>query len=59
MPGKKFTSSSPSTAVKVQTRPVQAKKDRHFVTALVRGLDVLSAFSSRDRMLGNQELELR
>ncbi len=36
-----------------------AKEDRHFVTALARGLDVLSAFRSRDRMLGNQELARR
>jgi len=39
--------------------PVNAKEDRHFVTALARGLDVLSAFRSRDRMLGNQELARR
>jgi hypothetical protein len=38
---------------------VNAKADRHFVTALARGLDVLSAFRSRDRMLGNQELARR
>lgn len=36
-----------------------AKEDRHFVTALARGLDVLSAFRSRDRTLGNQELARR
>jgi DNA-binding IclR family transcriptional regulator len=36
-----------------------AKEDRHFVTALARGLDVLSAFRSRDRLLGNQELAKR
>jgi DNA-binding IclR family transcriptional regulator len=40
-------------------RPINAKADRHFVTALARGLDVLSAFRSRDRMLGNQELSRR
>jgi DNA-binding IclR family transcriptional regulator len=40
-------------------RPVNAKADRHFVTALARGLDVLSAFRSRDRALGNQELARR
>lgn len=39
--------------------PINAKEDRHFVTALARGLDVLSAFRSRDRMLGNQELARR
>jgi DNA-binding IclR family transcriptional regulator len=36
-----------------------AKADRHFVTALARGLEVLSVFRSRDRMLGNQELARR
>jgi len=41
------------------TQPVNAKADRHFVTALARGLNVLSAFRSRDRMLGNQELARR
>lgn len=40
-------------------RPVNAKEDRHFVTALARGLDVLGAFRSRDRTLGNQELARR
>lgn len=40
-------------------RPVNAKPDRHFVTALSRGLDVLSAFRARDRMLGNQEIARR
>jgi DNA-binding IclR family transcriptional regulator len=40
-------------------RPINAKADRHFVTALARGLDVLSAFRSRDRILGNQELARR
>ncbi len=39
--------------------PGNAKEDRHFVTALARGLDVLSAFRSRDRTLGNQELARR
>ena len=37
----------------------RSKEDRHFVTALARGLKVLSAFRSRDRMLGNQELARR
>jgi DNA-binding IclR family transcriptional regulator len=46
--------SAPGTA-----SPVHAKEDRHFVTALARGLDVLSAFRSRDRSLGNTELARR
>jgi DNA-binding IclR family transcriptional regulator len=33
-----------------------AKEDRHFVTALARGLDVLACFRSGEKMLGNQEL---
>jgi DNA-binding IclR family transcriptional regulator len=40
-------------------RRTNAKADRHFVTALARGLDVLGAFRSRDRLLGNQELARR
>ena len=48
-----------SEGTKPARRPINAKADRHFVTALARGLDVLSAFRSRDRMLGNQELARR
>lgn len=43
----------------VKARAIRPKEDRHFVTALARGLEVLSAFRSRDRMLGNQELARR
>lgn len=50
---------TPITAAPATPRPINAKADRHFVTALARGLDVLSAFRSRDRMLGNQELAKR
>lgn len=46
-------------AAKPAKRQINAKADRHFVTALARGLEVLSAFRSRDRMLGNQELARR
>jgi len=35
------------------------KTDRHFVTALARGLEVLACFRHGDRMLGNQELARR
>jgi DNA-binding IclR family transcriptional regulator len=49
----------PVAASKAAARPVHAKEDRHFVTALARGLQVLSAFRSNDRMLGNQELARR
>ena len=51
-------SDSPASASPAK-RVINAKADRHFVTALARGLDVLSVFRSRDRMLGNQELARR
>ncbi len=35
------------------------EKDRQFVTALARGLDVLSCFRTEDRYLSNHELSLR
>lgn len=35
------------------------KEDRHFVTALARGLEVLSSFRSSDKALGNQEIAER
>nr|WP_237453304.1 IclR family transcriptional regulator [Paracandidimonas lactea] len=37
----------------------QFDDDRHFVTALARGLEVLACFRSGRRMLGNQELAER
>jgi DNA-binding IclR family transcriptional regulator len=40
-------------------RPKVGKQDRHFVTALSRGLDVLSCFRSGSRLLGNQEISER
>lgn len=39
--------------------PKPPKEDRHFVTALARGLEVLACFRSGDRLLGNQELAER
>ena len=45
----------PSTAA-VKRAP---KKDRHFVTALARGLDILRCFGPTDRWLGNQEIAQR
>ncbi|TFV95054.1 IclR family transcriptional regulator [Oxalobacteraceae bacterium OM1] len=36
-----------------------AKEDRHFVTALARGLEVLACFRSGDKLLGNQDLAER
>jgi DNA-binding IclR family transcriptional regulator len=35
------------------------KEDRHFVTALARGLEVLACFRSSDQALGNQEIAER
>jgi DNA-binding IclR family transcriptional regulator len=40
-------------------RTANAKTDRHFVTALARGLEVLACFRHGDRMLGNQEFARR
>lgn len=53
------TSTSPDAGPRKPRAQINAKEDRHFVTALARGLDVLSAFRSRDAMLGNQELSRR
>lgn len=39
--------------------PAAAPDDRHFVTALARGLQVLACFRSGDTQLGNQELAER
>lgn len=50
---------SSSASTPLAAKAIQAKEDRHFVTALARGLDVLGAFRSRDRTLGNQELARR
>ncbi|MDY7575997.1 IclR family transcriptional regulator [Actimicrobium sp. CCI2.3] len=44
---------------KLVGRPVVVKEDRHFVTALARGLELLACFRSGDKMLGNQELAER
>lgn len=40
-------------------RKGNAKEDRHFVTALARGLQVLQCFASGEERLGNQELAER
>ena len=44
--------------IKARVRP-RAKQDRHFVTALARGLEVLTCFRSGDALLGNGELAER
>lgn len=52
-----------TTATAVRKRVVPKtrtpKADRHFVTALARGLQVLACFRSGDSQLGNQELAER
>jgi DNA-binding IclR family transcriptional regulator len=47
---------APRSKPRAKPRP---KKDRHFVTALARGLEVLACFRSGDAMLGNGELAER
>lgn len=52
----------PRSAVLRQSRPPAreaAAEDRHFVTALARGLQVLASFRSGEAQLGNQELAER
>ena len=44
---------------KTATPSSRIKEDRHFVTALARGLGVLDCFRSSDRMLGNQDIAAR
>jgi DNA-binding IclR family transcriptional regulator len=49
-------------AVAAPAEPVTTpagKEDRHFVTALARGLSVLSSFSSGEKMLGNLDISKR
>lgn len=49
-------SSTPKAAA---PRAAKNKEDRHFVTALARGLEVLACFRSGDKALGNAEIALR
>ena len=39
--------------------PAKPAKDRQFVTALARGLDILRAFTPRHPVLGNSEIAQR
>jgi DNA-binding IclR family transcriptional regulator len=50
------TLQAPRTKARARPRP---KQDRHFVTALARGLEVLTCFRSGDALLGNGELAER
>lgn len=49
----------PAVAVPVVADKSAGKEDRHFVTALARGLAVLSCFSSGEKMLGNLDIAKR
>jgi DNA-binding IclR family transcriptional regulator len=60
----KANKAQPAKRAKPPARAANAKApgiktDRHFVTALARGLEVLACFRHGDRMLGNQELARR
>lgn len=60
MGARKAAAASPATAATAASRPTgAAKEDRHFVTALARGLQVLQCFKSGEERLGNQELAER
>ena len=50
---------TPHETTPAQHPQPEPHKDRHFVTALARGLDVLACFRSGRQTLGNQELAQR
>ncbi len=52
-------SSKSSLAARIAPAPSRPKEDRHFVTALARGLQVLACFRSDDKALGNLEIAER
>jgi DNA-binding IclR family transcriptional regulator len=52
-------SSRTHAALAARTAHEAHKEDRHFVTALARGLEVLACFRSGDKSLSNQELAQR
>ena len=49
----------PSPTVPTNKDTTTSKEDRQFVTALARGLEVLSGFRARDKALGNLEIAQR
>jgi DNA-binding IclR family transcriptional regulator len=55
----KPSKAQPGKRARPAFKPAGAKADRHFVTALARGLEILACFRHGDRMLGNQELSKR
>jgi DNA-binding IclR family transcriptional regulator len=50
---------SAAQRAKPPRKAAAVKTDRHFVTALARGLEVLACYRHGDRVLGNQELSKR
>ncbi len=61
-PSGRGAAAEPSAAPARHARPAKSVKpveDRHFVTALARGLEVLSCFRTGRRLLGNFELAQR
>jgi DNA-binding IclR family transcriptional regulator len=59
MNARRVNHSTPMQAGPSDTPDTQPKDDRQFVTALARGLDVLSCFRSRDKALGNLDIAQR
>lgn len=57
--GANKTKPKPAGHTAASRRSANAKEDRHFVTALARGLEVLHAFRSGEERLSNQELAER
>lgn len=49
----------PAARKAAKSAPAAIKEDRHFVTALARGLEVLACFRSGEKTLGNQEIAQR
>jgi len=54
-----MATAAPATAKPRRLPPPKPKEDRHFVTALARGLDVLACFRTGESTLSNQELAQR
>jgi DNA-binding IclR family transcriptional regulator len=55
----KPASSKPAPRKMVRAKKPRGKEDRHFVTALARGLEVMACFRHGEKLLGNQELAKR
>jgi DNA-binding IclR family transcriptional regulator len=54
-----FKSGQPASDLCLGIEPEESAKDRQFITALARGLEVLRCFEPGDRLLGNQEIARR